>query len=286
MSRSSTIPRGPITRALSHRTGILAAAFTLLGLTLAVPVRAEAVFPISEESVQAALGGREGTLVVIDTATGRTSVYNPALASRRYAPCSTFKIWNTLFGLESGLIEAPDELFYKWDGQERWLADWNRDLTLREAYQVSCVPAYQELARRIGAERMRVWIERIGYGDQDLSAGEDIFWLPATGRKTLLISAGEQAHLMARLASGDVPFGSSAQAVLKYIMTAKTSEHGILYGKTGTGGAADSDTEDALGWYVGYVERGSETYAYACLVKGPGVTGKDARAVVEDILWR
>lgn len=234
--------------------------------------------------MRTALGGREGTLVVIDTATGRTSVYNPALAAHPYAPCSTFKIWNTLFGLESGLIEAPDKLFYKWDGQERWLADWNRDLTLREAFQVSCVPAYQELARRIGAERMRTWVERIGYGDGDLSAGEDVFWLPAPGRKTILISAQEQARLMARLASGDVPAGSSTQAVLKYIMTAKTSERGILYGKTGTGGAADSAGEDAIGWYVGYVERGPETYAYACLLKGPGVTGKDARAVVEAVL--
>jgi hypothetical protein len=76
-------------------------------------------------------------------------------------PCSKFKIWNTLIGLENVLISSLDEPFYQWDGKERSIPDWNWNHTLKEAFQVSCVPAYQNLARRIGAESMRSWLEKI-----------------------------------------------------------------------------------------------------------------------------
>ncbi len=268
---------------LKLRAAWIYTALLIMGcLAFTAPAAAGSVFPVSEASVRAALGDREGALVVIDTDTGAINGFNPALASKKLAPCSTFKIWNTLIGLELDLIDSPDRIFYKWDGVKRWLPDWNRDLTLREAFQVSCVPAYQQLARRIGAERMRTWIDRIGYGDRDLSSGLDVFWLPEPGRKSLLITVKEQAQLMARLASGDVPFSAQAQATLKDIMTAEKTDRGTLYGKTGTG--TDGDGNYTLGWYVGYVERDSKTYAFACVLKGQGVTGKDARAVVQTVL--
>lgn len=62
-----------------------------------------------------------------------------------------------------------------------------------------CVPAFQALARQIGPERMQSWIAKLGYGDRDTSAGIDVFWLPAKGRNTILISPVEQAQLMHRL---------------------------------------------------------------------------------------
>ena len=112
------------------------------------------------------------------------------------APCSTFKIWNTLIGIESGIISSPDQPFYQWDGEKRSISAWNRDLTLREAFQASCVPAFQNLARQIESERMQYWLDRIEYGDRDTSAGIDVFWLPSKGRKTILISPTEQAQLV------------------------------------------------------------------------------------------
>ena len=62
---------------------------------------------------------------------------------------------------------------------------------------MSCVPAFQALAHRIGPQTMQRWLDRLGYGDRDLSAGIDVFWLPAPGRKTLLISPYESVDLVA-----------------------------------------------------------------------------------------
>lgn len=238
------------------------------------------VFPVPDSSVKEAFAQREGTLVLIDCASGEVSRYNPKLAAEKLPPCSTFKIWNTLFGLEAGVLHDADEPFWKWDGVKRSIEGWNQDLTLRGAFRESCVPAYQALARKIGAERMKAYIEKIGYGDGNMSSGLDVFWLPEPGRKPLLISPDEQAALMAKLATGQVPFSAEAQAKLKDIMTAKKTERGILYGKTGTGGDGDA----RIGWWVGYVETSGKTYAFASVVRGDKVMGKDARAVVEKVL--
>ena len=49
----------------------------------------------------------------------------------------------------------------------------------------------------------------------------------------------------------------------------------------------DSPTPEVdfdMGWLVGFVESGGKKYAYACLVLGDGLTGKDARRVTEAVL--
>jgi beta-lactamase class D len=240
---------------------------------------AAAALPFPEASLAKAFAGRTGALAVIDCASGEIQRTNAPLCTAKLPPCSTFKIWNTAIGLETGLLTGADQPFWKWDGVERSIEPWNHDLTLRQAYAVSCVPAYQALARRIGSERMNKWLKKLGYGNQDTSAGNDVFWLPAPGRRPLLISADEQAFLVRRLANGDVPFSSKTLAILADIMTAKTTDHGTLHGKTGSG-EAEGETP-AVGWFVGYVVSGKKTLAFACLLTGDNVMGKEARAVVE-----
>jgi beta-lactamase class D len=240
---------------------------------------------ISPQEIQTALHGHDGAFVIVDCATGEGVRSDAAACAEKMAPCSTFKIWNTAIGLELGEVVAPDDPFWKWDGKKRSIEPWNHDQTLRSAFQVSCMPAYQALARRIGAARMQTWIDKLGYGDRNTSAGIDAFWLPDSGRQPLLISPDEQAALLRRLVNGDVPFSAKTQATLKDIMLVKKTEQGTLYGKTGSG--QDEKTGRDWGWYVGYMQTVSgKTYAFACLLKGKNVMGKDARAIVETILAR
>lgn len=250
----------------------MALASAACGQTLTVP----------ESVVSGAFAGRKGALVLIDCASDATSDFRPEASSEKLAPCSTFKIWNTLIGIETGVIKSADEAFYKWDGETRAIPEWNKDLTLKEAFQASCVPAFQNLARRIGSVRMQGWLDRIGYGDRNMSAGADAFWLPAKGRKTILITPGEQARLMCRLVTGKLPFSEHSLTVLREVMTCRKTDRGVLYGKTGSG--ADDNGTYNLGWFVGFVESGGRTQAFACAVKGEGVQGRDARAIVERVL--
>lgn len=252
----------------------------LIIISPALAENSEAVSGL-EKIMEKAFGSRKGALVLVDCDSGKAGRFGPEICKKRLAPCSTFKIWNTLIGLETGVLATADAPFYKWDGKKRMIPDWNQDLTLKEAFRVSCVPAYQELARKIGTERMKAWIERIGYGDRNISSGPDVFWLPDPGRKTLLISPEEQAQLMAGLAEGKAPFSKKSRAVLREVMTAKKTDRGTLYGKTGSG--LDESGKSGLGWFVGYVESGGKKYAFASVLTEKGAMGKDARALVEKI---
>jgi beta-lactamase class D len=229
-----------------------------------------------------AFGALDGALVLIDCVSGQMRTYNPGAAGLRLPPCSTFKIVNTLIGLEEGLISSPDQPFYQWDGVERSIPSWNQDLSLREAFKTSCVPAFQELARRIGPDRMHTWIDKIEYGNRDISADIDVFWLPSKERQTILISPIEQARLIQRITSGNVPASRQSLAVLKELMFIRDTETGRLYGKTGSG--TDAEGTFVLGWFVGYAESKGNTYAFACTAQGKNVMSRQARAIVERVL--
>lgn len=256
--------------------------FFILGIMTVILAISCRMVRIPESEINEVFSGRSGILVLVDCVKGSVTVHGSESADEKLAPCSTFKIWNTLIGLETGLIKSADDPFYVWDGVERSFPVWNHDLTLIEAFQASCVPAFQDLARRIGPDRMQSWIDKIGYGDRDISAGVDVFWLPGREWKTLLISPIEQANLMERLISGKLPFSDSSLSVLKNLMFIKATHRGTLYGKTGSG--ADLTGEYILGWFVGYLECASGKFAFSCAVQGKNVMGKDARIVVESLL--
>jgi len=74
---------------------------------------------VQEDVIRDAFAGRAGSLVLVDCSTGVTNTFRPENAAIRLAPCSTFKIWNTLIGLEAGIIASPDQAFYQWDGEKR-----------------------------------------------------------------------------------------------------------------------------------------------------------------------
>jgi len=247
-------------------------------------LRAGSGVSIPEAVVREAFDGSSGTFFMIECSTGLVSDFDSERSAERLPPCSTFKIWNLLIGIEAGLVKSADEAFYHWDGEVRAIAGWNKDLTVRDAFQASCVPAFQELARKIGKDRMDRWIHKIGYGDENTSAGIDVFWLPAKGRTPILISPAEQAQLMCRLASGKVPFSENSLVILREVMEFKTTDIGTLYGKTGSGESLNG--EHRIGWFVGYVIGKRGVFAFACNLQGDGVSGMDARAATITILER
>ncbi|MBF0217122.1 MAG: class D beta-lactamase [Candidatus Omnitrophica bacterium] len=225
----------------------------------------------------------DAAFVMYDRSSGRFINPNPSRSAERLTPCSTFKIYNTLIGLELGLIQGADSPWYKWDGIHRDIDGWNRDLTLREAFRVSAVPAYQILAREIGAGRMKKYIEQINYGTNDISAGIDTFWLYRQGNASIMISADEQVALLNKLFDGKLPFSEKNIATLKDVMTAVKTEKGTLYGKTGSGMNRNGKWD--LGWFVGFLEHGGATYVFACnITGGEDPSGKTARAIVEDVI--
>ena len=225
--------------------------------------------------------GYDAAFVLHNRSSAETVSVDSVRAAQRLAPCSTFKIYNTLIGLELGLIEGPDDPWYTWDGVRRSYDAWNKDLTLREAFSVSAVPAYQVLARQIGQKRMKIYMERIGYGSGDISAGVDVFWLPRPWRESIVISADEQVELLNKLLDGKLPFSEQNVAILRDVMRVVETEKGVFYGKTGSGTSAAGE----LGRFVGFLESKGDVYVFACnITGGENPSGAVAREIVESVL--
>ena len=204
--------------------------------------------------------GFRGTFVLYDVGKDEFSGYDRRRAETRYVPASTFKIPNSLIGLEYGAVKDVDEPL-PWDGQAKWIKRWEKDMGLREAIKVSNVPAYQELARRVGLDKMRRAVAELDYGNKDIGRTVDAFWLEGP----LEISAVEQVRLLARLAQGELPFAPEIQAAVRDIVKAEEAADGALYAKTGTAAVYTPQ----LGWLVGWVERSGRIYAFALNIDMP-----------------
>lgn len=181
-------------------------------------------------------------------------VYNPRRAKKRYIPASTFKIMNSLIALETGVIKNEAEVI-PWDGVDRSIREWNADHNMRTAIRYSVLWFYQELARRVGKERMQRYVELVGYGNKDIDGAIDQFWL--TG--DLRISPEEQVDFLSRLYRNDLPFSQRSLDIVKDILLLETTDSYQLYGKTGWSQASVPQ----IGWFVGWLETAGEVYFFA-----------------------
>lgn len=187
-----------------------------------------------------------GTFVLLEPAKDRYLVLDETRARQRFLPASTFKIPNALIGLEVGSIADENEVF-RWDGKPKPIPAWERDHTLDSGMRASAVWMFQEVARRTGKPRMREWLDRLEYGNRDMSGGIDLFWLQGG----LRVSAMEQVDFLYRLAEGRLPATQRAQRLVRNaLLQEKTAEYS-LYAKTGT---IDSGRQ-AVTWWVGWVEK-------------------------------
>ncbi len=94
-----------------------------------------------------------GVIVIKDKHGLRSYGNDLSGAQTPYVPASTFKMLNALIGLEHG--KATSTEVFKWDDRSAASLLGKKDMTLGQAMQVSAVPVYQELARRIGLDLMQ-----------------------------------------------------------------------------------------------------------------------------------
>ncbi len=204
----------------------------------------------------------DGCFALMDNGTGKFTVHNlPMYRDSSYLPASTFKIVNSLIGLQTGKISS-DSMLIKWDGVERRIGDWNKDLTMYEAFRVSAVPYYQEVARRIGRDTMQFWLDSLGYGSKRITSPIDSFWLD----NSLKIKPDEQLGLVKRLYFDQLPFFKTYQEVVKRAMMFENNTNYRLAYKTGWG---FDEKGSNVGWVVGWIEENNHPYFFVLNIQSP-----------------
>ena len=221
-----------------------------------------------------------GCFGLYNNATNEFTFYNKKrFTDSSYLPASTFKIVNSLIGLQTGVISS-DSMIIKWDGVKRNVEEWNKDLSMYEAFRVSAVPYYQEVARRIGKDRMEYWMDTVNYGagPKDtafrISTAIDTFWLD----NTLKITPDEELGLVKMLYFDQLPFFKTYQEKVKKAMLFENTTMYRLAYKTGWG---RKENGDHLAWAVGWVEENNHPYFFVLNFESP-----DANADIPSIRMR
>jgi beta-lactamase class D len=239
-----------------HALGLLAAASILPSRSFAnvAPQRSEIREDLAKHFADE---GTVGTFVGYKTDEYLVIASDKERSGQGMLPASTFKIPNSLIALETGVVADPDKDVFKWDGVTRPVEGWNHDHTLRSAIAASAVPVYQEIARRIGAERMQKYVDLFEYGNRDIGGGIDQFWL--TGN--LRIDPVQQVDFVDRLRRGVLPVSKRSQDLVRDILPVTKTGDAIIRAKTGLLGSEVD--RPALGWLVGWAEKGSSQTVFA-----------------------
>ena len=199
----------------------------------------------------------EGSFAVYDQNADKYILYNERQFKEPFIPASTFKICNSLIGLETGVI-TDENFVIPWDSVAR-STDWDKDHSLKTAFQTSAVWYYQELARRVGGEKMKYWLNKVSYGNADTSGGIDKFWL--TGG--LRVTHEQQIDFLKRLHDNKLPFSQRNMDIVKTIMIQKDTSSYTLRAKTGWSRQSGKE----IGWYIGYIETKGNVYYFSNCVQ-------------------
>ncbi len=212
----------------------------------------------------------EGCFGLFDNGQGKFTIYNvPRYRDSAFSPASTFKIVNSLIGIKTGKV-FDETMVIRWDGITRPFTAWNRDLNMVEAFKLSAVSYYQEVARRIGKDTMQLWLDSLHYGNGQISI-IDSFWLD----NSLKIRPDEQLGLVKRLYFGQLPMDKRPQRIVKDMMLQESNANYMLSYKTGLG---TKENGRPLGWVIGWIEENRHPYFFVLNVEGnPGQDITEAR---------
>lgn len=208
----------------------------------------------------------QGTFGMFDNGKGNFNLYNVVrFRDSAYLPASTFKIINSLVGIETGRVIDTNAVF-AWDGLTHGRPECDKDMPMNDAFRISCPPWYQELARRIGKDTMQHWIDTLGYGRRykpfAIQNNLDTFWLD----NTLKVTADEQLGMVKQLYFDQLPFQKRTQRLVRGMMLQEKNANYSLSYKTGWG---FTEKGHSLGWIVGWIEENQHPYFFALQVENP-----------------
>ncbi len=228
--------------------------------------------------LSAVFNGVNGCAVLYTAHDSTFEVFNEKLALSQQTPQSTFKIVSTLMGLEYGII-ADEKSQMHYNGTQYELDVWNKNVTLKEAFQYSCVWYYHQLVYGISRSKVSYFLKKLNYGNQDISQWKGSgssdkdelngFWLSSS----LKISPFEQVQVLYNIFEYKTFVDIKYVSVLKNIMKQEISGQ-TVYAKTGSNMKGES-------WFVGFFATAKGRKYFAFYVDDPtaGVSGAKKVAV-------
>ena len=232
---------------------------------------------ISLLDVSAIFGSYDGSFVLYDNNLDSWKIYNLEEANKRIPPDSTYKIYDALLGLESGII-TPEHSSMAWNGEHFSYSAWENDQDLNSAMQNSVNWYFQTMDSQLGLNKIQEFLNEIEYGNQTTSSNLKLYWSDFS----LKISPIEQVELLKKFNTNGFHLHSQNVLSVKNAIKIVGTSDGTFYGKTGTGCI---DGQDINGWFIGYIETSDNIYYFATNIQSDSnATGKKALEITSAIL--
>ena len=232
---------------------------------------------ISLLDVSAIFGSYDGSFVLYDNHLDSWKIYNLEEANKRIPPDSTYKIYDALLGLESGII-TPEHSSMAWNGEHFSYSAWENDQDLNSAMQNSVNWYFQTMDSQLGLNKIQEFLNEIEYGNQTTSSNLKLYWSDFS----LKISPIEQVELLKKFNTNGFHLHSQNVLSVKNAIKIVGTSDGTFYGKTGTGCI---DGQDINGWFIGYIETSDNSYYFATNIQSDSnATGKKALEITSAIL--
>jgi len=180
-------------------------------------------------------------------------------------PASTFKVLNTLIGLEENIVNGRHDTI-RWDKKPKLfksftIQNWNKDNDLEMAFKNSTVWYYEEISKQIKRQVYSRHLRKAKYSNRKIknSEGSD-FW----NFGDLKVTPIEQVELLKKLYHNQLLFKIEHQELTKELMIETQSSNQVLRSKTGW----CYDKLD-IGWYIGYLEIEDNVIFFATRITKP-----------------
>ncbi len=206
----------------------------------------------------------QGAVLVWDATTNTFYCNDTTWAKTGQLPASTFKIPNSMIALETGVVESDTTVLF-WNGEKRRLPSWEQNLSFWNAFRLSCLPCYQEIARKVGVKRMKKYLKQFNYGKMQVNENNlDLFWVEGTS----VITPYEQIDFLNRYVNRQLGLSDRTTELVARMMIVDEKDGKILRGKTGW----SIENEQDNGWFVGYLEEKGHYWFFATNIE----PGKDS----------
>jgi len=213
----------------------------------------------------------KGTFGMFDNSRGIFTIYDLDRFKKSYSPAETFNIFNTLVGMHIGRIADENALISAKD-----TAGSEKSLTITEAFKASSTAHFRALARSIGKDTMKAWVDSVKYGNKMIGNAVDSFW--TNGKIT--ITPDEQLGMMKRLYFKQLPFRASVQEAMKKMMVVENnSQYQLAYQFGFTQQQGKKVT-----WVVGWMEENMHVYPFVINFEGAQDPLKTGKALTHYIL--
>ena len=183
------------------------------------------------------------------------------VCNERFPACSSFKLPLAVMAFDSAVLKDENQTL-KWDGKKRMLPIWDKDHDAKGWIKNSVVWFSQVITPKIGQKKLKTYLSKFKYGNEDISTGITTAWLnsPSDTRGSLAISGYEQVEFMKKLWKNELPVSIRSMALTRQISYLETSPSGFkLSGKTGSN-FYDKARKVQLGWFISHVSKGDKEY--------------------------